>query len=99
MKFILDILIYVAIGAGLSWYFYSIRGRDLLGGFVGGLIVGLLGAILGGFVLNNPLNLAIEFLQRGLLVANVNVIAGILGGYFAVYMFNKINNDRTRRDR
>ena len=96
---IIDILIYVAIGAALSWYFYSVKGRDLLGGFVGGLVVGLLGAILGGFVLHNPLNLVIEFLQRGFLIANVNVIAGVLGGFVAVYFFNKINNDRPRRDR
>lgn len=96
---LIDILVYVAIGAVLSWYFYSFKGRELLGGFVGGLIVGLLGAILGGFVLHKPLNLIIGFLQKGFFIANVNVIAGVLGGFFAVYFFNKINNDRARSDR
>lgn len=98
LKFIVATLVYILIAAFLSWVFYSWKRRDLLGGFLGGMVVSFFGAILGGFVVSDTVNFIIDFLQRGFYVANVNVIAGLLGGYAAIYIFNKINHDRPRRD-
>ena len=85
------------MGAGLSWFFYYVRKKDLLGGFIGGLIVGIMGAILGSLG-GKVLKWAIDFLQNGMLFSHVNVISGLLGGYIALYIFNRINHDKNRRD-
>lgn len=98
IKIIIATLVYVLIASVLSWFFYSWKRRDLLGGFVGGLLVSFFGSILGGFVVSDLVNILIDFLQKGFYVANVNVIAGLLGGYATIYIFNKINHDRSRRD-
>ena len=98
VKFIIATLVHILIAAVLSWYFYSWKRRDLLGGFIGGMIVSFFGGILGGFVVSDAVNFIIDFLQRGFYIANVNVIAGLIGGYATIYIFNKINHDRSRRD-
>lgn len=98
MKVIIDIVFYIVLGAALSWYFFYWRKRDLLGGYVGGLIVGLLGAILGGFVLKQIIDPAIEIMQKGFYITNVNVLDSLLGGFLALYIYNKINHDRSRSD-
>lgn len=95
MGIIIDIIIYLVLGAMLSWYFYYFKRKDLFGGFIGGAIVGLFGAILGNF-LSDYANFIIEKLQRGF--NNVNIITGLLGGFLALYLFNKINHDRIRKD-
>ncbi len=94
---VIDIIVYVAIGGLLSWFFYFLRKKDLLGGFIGGLIVGFLGAVLGGLALSLAVEWLIAILQKGA-GSNVNIIASLIGGYVALYIFNKINHDRTRKD-
>ena len=64
MSTVIDILIYVATGAALSWYYFYWKQKELLGGYVGGLIVGLLGAVLGGFLLSGLLNSLLDFIHK-----------------------------------
>ncbi len=45
---LLAIVLYVALGALVSWLFYYLKRRDLLGGYIGGLVVGVIGALIGG---------------------------------------------------
>lgn len=89
--------IYIGIGAILSFVFYSLKKRELFGGYIGGLVVGVIGALVGGFVLDRLFYdmtvMVLEFLARDI---GVNVIAGFIGGYAALYIMNKLNHDKTR---
>ena len=92
------IAIFVAIGALLSYIFYFLKRRDLFGGFIGGMAVGVVGALIGGFILDYLLyditKEVLEFLSRG---AGVDIIAGFLGGYGALYIMNRLNHDKERK--
>jgi uncharacterized membrane protein YeaQ/YmgE (transglycosylase-associated protein family) len=92
------IAIYLALGATLSFIFYTIKKRDLFGGYIGGFVIGVIGALIGGFILDYlfyDISLKIlEFLTRG---AGVNVIAGFIGAYIALYIMNKLNHDKERK--
>lgn len=94
MKVIIDILVYLAVGAGLSWYFYYWRRRDLLGGFAGGLIIAVIGAILAMFLYQSLLKEILEFILTKM--SNVNILVALAGGFTALYFFNRINHDRPR---
>ena len=95
---ILDILVYVMLGALLSWFFYFFKKKDLLGGFAGGAVVGILGSVLGVLLVSKPIRLGISFLQSGMKITNVDILAGLIGGYVALFVYNKINHDRTRKE-
>lgn len=92
------ILIFLAIGAIISFIFYFIRRRDLFGGYIGGLVIGFIGAIIGGYLLDylfyNITVAIMEFLSRGI---GVNVIAGFIGAYAAVAIMNRLNHDKERK--
>lgn len=92
------IAIYISLGALVSYIFYSLRRRDLFGGYIGGLVVGVIGAVIGGLVLDYLLfdivAVVLEFLARG---AGVDIIAGFIGAYFALFIMNKLNHDRERK--
>lgn len=92
------ILIFLAIGAIISFIFYFIRRRDLFGGYIGGLVIGFIGAIIGGYLLDylfyNITVAIMEFLSRGI---GVNVIAGFIGAYIAVAVMNRLNHDKERK--
>lgn len=92
------IVIFLALGGIVSFIYYSIRKRDLFGGYIGGLVVGFIGAIIGGYVLDylfyNISVTVLEFLSRGI---GVNVIAGFIGAYAALYVMNRLNHDRERK--
>ncbi|MDH5718190.1 MAG: hypothetical protein OEZ22_11225 [Spirochaetia bacterium] len=94
---LLDIFVYVVIAGFLSWLYYYWRKKDLLGGFIGGIVVGLAGSILGALLFHKPLEVVIDFLQKGI-GSNVDILAAFIGGYTALFIFNKINHDRTRQD-
>ena len=94
---ILDIGVYLILGGILSWFFYSWKKRDLLGGIIGGLVVGIFGSILGALLLHSLIKYAIDFLQKGM-GSNVDIVAAMVGGYIALYIFNKINHDKPRQD-
>jgi uncharacterized membrane protein len=97
-KYLIDFLVYLALAAAISWFFFFFKRLDLFGGFVGGAIVALIGSILGAFVFGRYLSEIIKFLQNGLNISNVNIIAALLGGTVSVIMLSKINNGRRRKD-
>ena len=96
MRVIADIVIYLAVAAGLGWFFFYWLRKDLLGRFLGAFLVGLLGCILGSFLLNNILKKTVDLLQRGLYISNVNILASIIGGYALLYLYNFLNHDKER---
>ncbi len=97
-KYLIDFLVYLGLGAGISWFFFYFRRLDLFGGFMGAAVIALIGAILGAFLLQKPLNLVIDALQAGLGISNVNIIAALFGGVTSVMLLSKINNGRKRKD-
>jgi len=92
------IAIILAIGAAVAFIFYNVRKRDLFGGYIGGLVVGVIGALVGGFLLDylfyDITVQLLEFFSRG---AGVNVIAGFIGAYAALYIMNRLNHNKERK--
>jgi uncharacterized membrane protein YeaQ/YmgE (transglycosylase-associated protein family) len=92
------IAICLALGALVSLIYFNLRRKDLFGGFIGGLVVGTIGAIIGVYLLDflfyNVVTKILEFLSMGI---GVNVIAGFIGAYAALYIMNRLNHDRERK--
>jgi uncharacterized membrane protein YeaQ/YmgE (transglycosylase-associated protein family) len=92
------IAIYLSLGALVAFIFYNIKRRDLFAGYIGGLVVGVIGALIGGFILDKLFYdisvKVLEFLSRG---AGVNIIAGFLGAYAALYIMNRLNHNKERK--
>lgn len=92
------IVVYIGIGAFVAFIFYSLKRRDLFGGYIGGFVVGVIGALIGGLLLDKlfyDITVTIlDYLSRG---AGVNIIAGFIGAYIALYVMNRLNHDRTRK--
>lgn len=92
------ILIYLAIGAAVAFIFYNLKKRDLFGGYIGGLVVGVIGALIGGMILDaifyDVIVIILDFLSRG---SGVNIIAGFIGAYAALYVMNRLNHNRSRK--
>ena len=92
------IAIILAIGALGAFIFYSIKKKDLFGGYIGVVVVGVIGALIGGFILDylfyDVAVRVLEFLSRG---AGVNIIAGFIGAYAALFIMNKLNHDKERK--
>jgi len=86
--------IFFSIGAIVAFIFYSLKKRDLFGGYIGGLAIGFIGALIGGFLLDPILLIIMDFLSRDI---GVNVIAGFIGAYGAVYIMNRLNHDKERK--
>jgi len=93
-----NILIYLSIGAAVAFTFYNLKKRELFGGYVGGLVVGVIGALIGGYILDylfyDIIVRALYFLCEG---AGVNIVAGFIGAYAALYIMNRLNHDRSRK--
>jgi uncharacterized membrane protein YeaQ/YmgE (transglycosylase-associated protein family) len=95
---LLAISIYLALGALVSWIFYYIKRRDLFGGYIGGLVVGVIGALIGGFILDKLfLEITIKILNFLVYTTGVNIIAGLIGGFIAVYIMNRLGHDKERK--
>lgn len=98
LKVVTAIAIFLGLGAIVSFIYYNLRKRDLFGGYIGGLVVGFIGAIIGGYLLDylfyNISVTVLEFLSRGI---GVDVIAGFIGAYAAVYIMNRLNHNRERK--
>ncbi len=95
---LLAILIYLALGASVSWIFYYFKRRDLFGGYIGGLVVGVVGALIGGFILDKLfLEITIKVLNFLVYTTGVNIIAGLIGGYIAVYIMNRLGHNKERK--
>jgi uncharacterized membrane protein YeaQ/YmgE (transglycosylase-associated protein family) len=98
LKNLLAIVIYIGLGAIVSWIFFVLKRRELFGGYIGGMVVGIVGALIGGFVLDKLLlDVVIRILQFLVYETGVNIIAGFVGGYIAVYIMNKLNHDKERK--
>lgn len=98
LKKMLVLVIILGIGAIVSWIFYYIKKRDLFGGFVGGMVVGVLGALIGAFVLDALLlDITKKVLHFLVEEAGVDIIAGFIGAYVAVYIMNRLNHDKARK--
>ncbi len=100
-KFLMNMLaigLYIGLGALVAWIFYSVKNRDLLGGFIGALVIGVIGALIGGFVLDRLLlDITIRILRFLVYDTGVNLIAGFIGGFVALYIMNKLNHDKARK--
>jgi uncharacterized membrane protein YeaQ/YmgE (transglycosylase-associated protein family) len=95
---LLAIAIYLALGVLVSWIFYFIKRRDLFGGYIGGLVVGVIGALIGGFILDKLfLDITIKVLDFLVYDTGVNIIAGLIGGYIAVYIMNRLGHNKERK--
>jgi uncharacterized membrane protein YeaQ/YmgE (transglycosylase-associated protein family) len=92
------IILLLMLGALAAAYFYHIKRRDLFGGFIGGIVVGVIGAIIGAFILdmffNDIVTKILLFLSEK---AGVNLIAGFIGAYGALYIMNRLNHDKERK--
>ena len=97
---LLAFAIIIGLGALVSWIFYYIKRRDLFGGFIGGMVVGVVGALVGAFILDKLLlditKRVLDFLTGGGKL-DIDIIAGFLGAYLAVYVMNKLNHDKSRK--
>ncbi len=98
LRVVKAIVLYIGLGAIVAFIFYSLKKRDLFGGYIGGLVVGVIGALIGGLVLDtlfyDKVVTILEFLSRG---AGVNLIAGFIGAYAALYIMNRLNHNRERK--
>ena len=92
------IVIYLGIGASVAFIFYNLKKKDLFGGYIGGLVVGVIGALIGGLILDSIFYdivvIILDFLSRG---SGVNIIAGFIGAYAALYVMNRLNHNRSRK--
>lgn len=98
LRLIISIFIYLGIGAVISWVFYYWKMRDLFGGYIGGFVVAVIGALIGGFILDRLLyDITVRILAFLARDAGVNIIAGFLGGYAAVFIMNRLTHNKERK--
>jgi len=95
---LLAIAIYLFLGAFVSWIFFFLKKRELFGGYIGGMVIGVIGALIGGFVLDKLLlNITLRVLKFMVYETGVNIITGLLGGYIALYIMNRLNHNKERK--
>ncbi len=97
-----DILFVLSISGGLAWYFYYYKRKDLLGGYWVAFLVALLGSLIILSLFQDPIREIVYWLISPKIgiwqVANVNLIAVLIGGYSVLYIMNRINHNKERRD-
>ncbi len=104
LEILLDLAVYLLAGIASSYYFYEKKRRDLLGGFWGGAFIGTIGAVLISMLTGIEawfIRFATWLMQPKIgddLVVRVNLITALLGGLLFVFILNKINHDRERRN-
>ena len=98
LKVVKLIILYLGLGALAAAFFYHIKKRELFGGFIGGFVVGVIGALIGGYVLDK---LFYDIVSKILLflaeTTGVNLIAGFIGAYLALYIMNRLNHNKERK--
>jgi len=98
LKVVKVIILYLGLGALAAAYFYHLKRRELFGGYIGGLVVGVIGALIGGFIIdllfNDLVTKILLFLSEE---AGVNLIAGFIGAYAALYIMNRLNHNKERK--
>ncbi|MCE9500222.1 MAG: hypothetical protein K8R21_06965 [Leptospira sp.] len=99
---LVDIIFFIAVSALVAWYFYFYLRKDLLGKFLGATLVAGIGALIIFALLQEVIRDIIMWLMSPKIgssqLSNVNLIAVFIGGYLALYLMNKINHNRDRRD-
>lgn len=99
---LVNILFLLGVSALLAWYFYYYRKKDLLGKFWGAMLVAAFGALIVFALLQDEIRGVIMWLMSPKIgatqLSNVNLIAIFLGGYLGLYIMNRINHNKERRD-
>jgi len=97
LSVLLIIAIYLLIAAVVTSIFYHLKRRSLFAGYIGGFVIAIIGVVIGEYVLARffmePAKVVLSFLVEG---TGVNIITGFLGAYGAVYLMNKLNNNKER---
>lgn len=94
LRIIIDLLIYIGIGAAMSSLYYHLKRRELFGGYLGGLVVGFIGAIIGGLSLSPSFKFILYYLSKDTVV---NILAGSFGAFIILYIMNRLNHNRERK--
>ena len=98
LRVVIATVLYIGLGVLVAFIFYNLKKRDLFGGYIGGLVVGVIGAIIGDLVLHtlfyDKFVTILRFLSEG---AGVDLIAGFIGAYAALYVMNRLNHNRERK--
>jgi uncharacterized membrane protein YeaQ/YmgE (transglycosylase-associated protein family) len=93
----MKIAIYLLIAAGVTSIFYHLKRRRLFGGYIGGLVIAVIGVIIGEYVLDYFFKESAEVVLKFLVeTTGTNIITGFLGAYVAVYLMNRLNNNKER---
>jgi len=99
---IVDIIFFLGAKALVAWYYYYYLKKDLLGKFWGTMLVSSIGALIVFALLQNLIREVIMWLMSPKIgsaqLSNVNLIAIFLGGFIALYLMNRINHNKERRD-
>ena len=97
LKIIKVLAITIVIGALVAAFFYYIKRRDLFGGFIGAFIVAFIGTLIGCFIIDMLFyDITVKVLEFLTKTIGVNIVAGIIGGYIALFIMNKLNKDKER---
>lgn len=99
---LVDGFFFLGSSALLAWYFYYYQRKDLLGKFWGALVVASIGSLI---VLSTSQMVIYETIMwlmspkiGNTQLSNLNLIVLFLGGYLALYVMNRINHNKERRD-
>ncbi|GBF50145.1 hypothetical protein LPTSP4_16690 [Leptospira ryugenii] len=99
---LVDILFFFLASAACAYYFYYYKRRDLLGKFWGSTLVAGIGALIVFATLQTYIRDIIMWLMSPKIgstqLSNVNLVAIFLGGFIALYIMNRINHNKERRD-
>ena len=98
MEVIKATILLLGLGALVAAYFYYLKRRDLIGGYIGGFVVGVIGALIGGYILDRIFNdIVTQILLFLSETVGVNLIAGFIGAYGALYIMNRLNHNKERK--
>lgn len=98
---IVDAVFFLGASAIIAWYYYFYLRKDLLGGFWGALVVACLGALIVLALAQNFIRDVIMWLMSPKIgstqLSHVNLIAVLLGAFYALYIMNRINHNKERK--
>lgn len=99
-----DLFVHALTGLAAAYYYYYRLNKDLLGGFWGAALIGTIGAVIIGVIAgyNSWFILLVNFLMipkwEDIHLARVNIIAALIGSFLFLYVLNRINHDKERRN-
>ncbi len=98
-----DFLVYGLSGLAAAYYYYHHQKKDLPGGYWGAAVVAIIGAVLVTMLAGQGawFNRLVSWLMNpkfgDILLVRVNLITAVIGAFLFVYILNRINQNRTRR--